>query len=180
MHAMRADGFKFSIAELERHAGKPFPGDKETRARLLNATFAQVKDCDDQALVIATENLMLSMRSGFLPSLKEVGDAVRHAQSSINAKTTAEIETTAERYRREAQRHDNVLTQAPPTGMIADALKAHSIFVAGGCTRREYLQLQTALHKQYPGSGFDAAQANLYERWAHKDLDGYCINAIYG
>ena len=174
---MNAEYFKHAVEELERHFKSAF-GTKETRTRLLNNVWHAVKVFDDVDLTTAAEKLMMTLR--MLPTPSDLQRAIEDAGKARHIAQGDNLESDAALYRREASRHDNVLTQAPPSGMIADALKAHSIFVAGGCTRREYLQLQTALHKQYPGSGFDAAQAKLYEKWAHKELDGYCINAIYG
>ena len=174
---MNAEYFKHAVEELERHFKSAF-GTKETRTRLLNNVWHSVKVFDDADLTVAAERLMMTVR--MLPTPSDLQRAIEDTGKDRRIAQGDNLESDAALYRREAQRHDNVITEAPPSGMIADALKAHSIFVAGGCTRREYLQLQTALHKQYPGSGFDVAQSTLYERWAHKDLDGYCISAIYG
>ena len=165
---MNSGLFKHVCETLEAHFQRPF-GTADTRNKALNNVFAAVRMHEDKDLELACDRLIMNNR--MLPTPIEFQSAIISQAQDRQRKLTADIEADAEKHRREAQQHSNIMDRLPDTGSVRDGMKALHLWQSGRITRRELLQLYAKLAKEYPNQGWEQVVATTGHRL--KNLDEY-------
>jgi len=160
---MKPETFKFVVEQLENNAGKLIASKtvmadgSNVRSKMMNQAFKQIAGEEDKTMMDAGDKIMLSMRPGQLPSMQEIINSVQATGKAARIASGDDLERAADQYRREAMKHENILTSPPLGDMGKAGIRLLHLWQSGTLTLAGYGVECDKLDKKFPGVGWAAA-----------------------
>ena len=171
---MTSSFYKHAIETLESHFGRKF-GTTETRVKVLNAVWSNVREYDDKDLELAGDRLIMNSR--MLPTPAEFQAAIITQAEQRQRTMTDAIERESKD--NNAQEWD--WSQTAKNSDIAKAAADHAARFLGFCTpgckctyckskRADGLRNLEMLHVQFPLAGWHKVASTRRTRYEEQEL----------